>query len=42
MQNTISLALYTKNATMLKDAYDRAMSVMTVCLAHTRKVMLTM
>ncbi|OAQ70801.1 polysaccharide lyase family 8 protein [Pochonia chlamydosporia 170] len=29
MQNSASLALYTNNATMLKDAYTRAMSVMT-------------
>lgn len=30
MQNSASLALYTNNATMLQDAYTRAMSVMTV------------
>lgn len=30
MQNSVSLALYTNNATILQDAYSRAMSVMTV------------
>lgn len=30
MQNSASLALYSNNATMLQDAYARAMSVMTV------------
>jgi hypothetical protein len=34
MQNSISLAIYTDNATMLADALNRAMAVVTVSVLH--------